>query len=32
VNRIGLPELEQQIMAAIEARLGYTPETVSEIE
>ena len=23
---------EQQIMAAIEARLGYTPDTVSEIE
>jgi Fe-S cluster assembly protein SufD len=32
VNRIGLPELEQQIMAAIEQRLGYTPETDSEIE
>ncbi|MDT4918094.1 MAG: Fe-S cluster assembly protein SufD [Pseudonocardiales bacterium] len=31
VNRIGIPELEQQIMAAIEARLGYTPETDSEI-
>jgi Fe-S cluster assembly protein SufD len=32
VNRIGLPELEQQIMAAIERRLGYTPDTDSEIE
>jgi Fe-S cluster assembly protein SufD len=32
VNRIGLPDLEQQIMAAIEQRLGYTPDTDSEIE
>jgi Fe-S cluster assembly protein SufD len=32
VNRIGLPELEQQIMAAIEQRLGYTPDTDSENE
>ncbi len=31
VNRIGIPELEQQIMAAIEARLGYTPDTDSEM-
>jgi Fe-S cluster assembly protein SufD len=30
VNRIGIPALEQQIMAAIEQRLGYTPETDSE--
>jgi Fe-S cluster assembly protein SufD len=30
VNRIGLPDLEHQIMAAIEQRLGYTPETDSE--
>jgi Fe-S cluster assembly protein SufD len=30
VNRIGIPDLEQQIMTAIEARLGYTPETDSE--
>ena len=30
VDRIGLPELEQQIMAAIERRLGYTPDTDSE--
>jgi Fe-S cluster assembly protein SufD len=30
VNRIGIPHLEQQIMSAIEARLGYPPETDSE--
>jgi hypothetical protein len=30
VRRIGIPELEQQIMTAIEARLGYAPETDSE--
>jgi Fe-S cluster assembly protein SufD len=30
VNRIGIPDLEQQVMTAIEARLGYTPETDSE--
>ena len=30
VQRIGLPDLEQQIMAAIEQRLGYAPETDSE--
>ena len=32
VNRIGIAELERQIMAAIETRLGYTPDTDSEIE
>ena len=32
VHRIGLPDLEQQIMAAIEQRLGYAPDTDSEIE
>ena len=32
VNRIGIPDLEQQIMAAIEQRLGYTPDTDSETE
>jgi Fe-S cluster assembly protein SufD len=30
VHRIGIPELEQQIMTAIEARLGSTPDTDSE--
>jgi Fe-S cluster assembly protein SufD len=30
VNRIGVPAVEQQIMTAIEARLGYTPDTDSE--
>ena len=30
VQRIGVPGLEQQIMAAIEARLGYIPDTDSE--
>ena len=26
VERIGVPDLAQQIMAAIETRLGFTPE------
>jgi Fe-S cluster assembly protein SufD len=30
VNRIGLPDLEQQIMTAIETRLGYAAELDSE--
>jgi Fe-S cluster assembly protein SufD len=30
VNRIGLPDLEQQIMTAIETRLGYVAELDSE--
>jgi Fe-S cluster assembly protein SufD len=29
VQRIGVPDLEQQIMTAIEARLGFTPESES---
>jgi Fe-S cluster assembly protein SufD len=29
VQRIGLPDIEQQIMTAIEARLGFTPEPES---
>jgi Fe-S cluster assembly protein SufD len=32
VNRIGVPDLQEQIMAAIEARLGYLPDTDSENE
>src|SRR5581483_6496184 len=27
VQRIGLPDLERQLMTAIEARLGFTPQT-----
>jgi Fe-S cluster assembly protein SufD len=30
VNRIGLPDLQDQIMAAIEQRLGYAPDRDSE--
>jgi Fe-S cluster assembly protein SufD len=30
VDRIGIPELQQQIMTAIEARLGFIPELESE--
>src|SRR3954467_1159832 len=30
VQRIGVPDLEQQIMTAIEARLGFTPEQSQE--
>jgi Fe-S cluster assembly protein SufD len=29
VQRIGVPDLEQQIMTAIEARLGFTPDSES---
>jgi len=29
VERIGVPELEQQLMTAIEARLGFTPESAN---
>jgi Fe-S cluster assembly protein SufD len=32
VNRIGVPALEQQIMAAIEARLGYHPDVETDSE
>jgi Fe-S cluster assembly protein SufD len=32
VNKIGVPDLQRQIMAAIESRLGYTPDTDSENE
>ena len=27
VSRIGVPDLEHQIMTTIEARLGFTPES-----
>jgi Fe-S cluster assembly protein SufD len=30
VERIGVPELEQQIMTTIEARLGFVPELENE--
>jgi Fe-S cluster assembly protein SufD len=30
VNRIGVPDLERQIMTTIEARLGFTPEESTE--
>jgi len=30
VDRIGLPDLQRQIMTAIEARLGFTPELENE--
>lgn len=32
VERIGLPDLERQLMAAIETRLGFSPDTDSENE
>jgi Fe-S cluster assembly protein SufD len=32
VDRIGLPDLERQIMTAIEARLGYTPDADTDSE
>jgi len=32
VDRMGLPDLERQIMAAIETRLGFTPELESSEE
>jgi Fe-S cluster assembly protein SufD len=32
VNKIGVPDLERQIMAAIEARLGYLPEIDTDSE
>ncbi len=30
VERIGVPDLQHQIMTAIEARLGFTPELETE--
>jgi Fe-S cluster assembly protein SufD len=30
VNRIGVPDLQRQIMTTIEARLGFTPEESTE--
>jgi Fe-S cluster assembly protein SufD len=32
LNRIGLPDLERQLLAAIEARLGYTPDLDTDSE
>jgi Fe-S cluster assembly protein SufD len=32
VDRIGLPDLERQIMTAIEARLGYAPDSDTDSE
>jgi Fe-S cluster assembly protein SufD len=32
VNKIGVPDLERQIITALETRLGYAPETDSENE
>jgi Fe-S cluster assembly protein SufD len=30
VERIGVPDMQRQIMSAIEARLGFTPELEDE--
>ncbi len=32
INRIGIPDLQRQIMAAIETRLGYTPDVDTDSE
>ena len=31
VGRIGLPDLQHQIMTTIEARLGFTPEESTDV-
>jgi Fe-S cluster assembly protein SufD len=32
IGRIGLPDMERQLMTAIEARLGYTPDVDTDSE